>query len=32
VPRLHFIQDTSVERGFEMDRLIDDAVGRREPR
>ena len=32
VPRLHFIQDTSVERGFEIDRLIDEAVGRREPR
>jgi len=30
VPRLHFIQDTSVERGFELDRLIDEAVGRRE--
>ncbi len=32
IPRLHFIQDTSVERGFEIDRLIDEAVGRREPR
>ena len=32
VPRLHFVQDTSVERGFEIDRLIDEAVGRREPR
>jgi ribosome-binding factor A len=29
VPRLHFVQDTSVERGFEIDRLIDQAVGRR---
>jgi ribosome-binding factor A len=32
VPRLRFVQDTSVERGFEIDRLIDEAVGRREPR
>jgi ribosome-binding factor A len=32
VPRLHFVLDTSVERGFEIDRLIDEAVGRREPR
>jgi ribosome-binding factor A len=32
VPRLHFIHDTSVERGFEIDRLIDQAVGGREPR
>ncbi|HWY72101.1 MAG TPA: 30S ribosome-binding factor RbfA [Burkholderiaceae bacterium] len=31
VPRLHFVQDTSVERGFEIDRLIDEAVGRRGP-
>jgi ribosome-binding factor A len=29
VPRLHFVQDPSVERGFEIDRLIDEAVGRR---
>ena len=28
VPRLHFVHDTSVERGFEIDRLIDQAVGR----
>jgi ribosome-binding factor A len=28
VPRLHFIEDTSVERGFRIDRLIDQAVGR----
>jgi len=27
VPRLHFIHDTSVERGFEIDRLISEAVG-----
>jgi ribosome-binding factor A len=27
VPRLHFVHDTSVERGFELDRLIDRAVG-----
>ena len=26
VPRLHFVHDTSVERGFELDRLIDQAV------
>jgi len=25
---LHFVHDTSVERGFEIDRLIDQAVGR----
>src|ERR1700726_5014026 len=31
VPRLHFVQDTSVERGFEIDRLIDEAVGGRGP-
>jgi ribosome-binding factor A len=30
VPRLHFVHDTSVERGFEIDRLIDQAVGRRD--
>jgi ribosome-binding factor A len=29
VPSLHFVHDTSVERGFEIDRLIDQAVGRR---
>jgi ribosome-binding factor A len=28
VPRLTFVHDTSVERGFEIDRLIDQAVGR----
>ncbi len=28
VPRLHFVHDTSVERGFELDRLIDRAVGK----
>jgi ribosome-binding factor A len=28
VPRLHFVHDTSVERGFEIDRLIEQAVGR----
>jgi len=28
VPRLHFIEDTSVERGFRIDSLIDQAVGR----
>jgi len=27
VPRLHFVHDTSVERGFEIDRLIARAVG-----
>lgn len=26
VPRLHFVHDTSVERGFEIDRLIKRAV------
>ena len=31
VPRLHFVEDTSVERGFEIDRLIAEAVGRRGP-
>jgi ribosome-binding factor A len=30
VPRLHFVHDTSVERGFEIDRLIDRAVGKAE--
>jgi ribosome-binding factor A len=28
VPRLTFVHDTSVERGFEIDRLIEQAVGR----
>jgi ribosome-binding factor A len=31
VPRLHFVHDATVERGFEIDRLIDQAVGRRGP-
>ncbi len=26
VPRLHFVHDTSVERGFALDRLIEQAV------
>lgn len=26
VPTLHFVHDTSVERGFEMDRVINDAM------
>lgn len=26
VPRLHFVHDTSVEKGFEIDRLIERAV------
>jgi ribosome-binding factor A len=26
VPTLHFVHDTSVERGFEMDRVIDEAM------
>jgi ribosome-binding factor A len=26
VPRLHFVHDTSVEQGFAMDRLIDQAI------
>jgi ribosome-binding factor A len=29
VPRLRFVHDTSVEHGFEIDRLIDQAVGKR---
>jgi ribosome-binding factor A len=29
VPRLSFVHDTSVEKGFELDRLIDRAVGDR---
>jgi len=32
VPRLHFVHDSSVERGFEIDRLINEAVGRHGPR
>lgn len=31
VPRLHFVHDESVERGFEMDQLIDAAVGKAGP-
>lgn len=27
IPRLHFVHDTSVERGFAIDRLIAEAVG-----
>lgn len=30
VPRLHFVHDTSVERGFEIDRLLAQAVGKPE--
>lgn len=26
VPTLHFVHDTSVERGFEIDRVIDEAM------
>lgn len=26
VPTLHFVHDTSVERGFEMDRVINEAM------
>ena len=26
IPRLHFVYDASVERGFELSRLIDEAV------
>jgi len=29
VPQLRFVHDASVERGFEIDRLIDQAVGKR---
>lgn len=29
VPTLHFVHDTSVERGFEMDRVINEASVRR---
>jgi ribosome-binding factor A len=31
VPRLRFVHDASVEHGFEIDRLIDQAVGKRGP-
>jgi ribosome-binding factor A len=30
VPRLHFVHDRSVERGFAIDRLIDEAIGKPE--
>lgn len=33
IPQLHFVYDASVERGFELSRLIDDAVASsKEPR
>ena len=33
IPQLHFVYDSSVERGFELSRLIDEAVaGSKEPR
>ena len=33
IPQLHFVYDASVERGFELSRLIDAAVaGSKEPR
>ena len=33
IPQLHFLYDASVERGFELSRLIDEAVaGSKEPR
>ena len=33
IPQLHFVYDASVERGFELSRLIDEAVaGKKEPR
>ena len=33
IPQLHFIYDASVERGFELSRLIDEAMaGSKEPR
>jgi ribosome-binding factor A len=32
-PQLHFVYDASVERGFELSRLIDEAVsGSKEPK
>lgn len=31
VPRLHFVHDPSVEKGFEIDRLIAKAVGAPQP-
>ena len=27
IPQLHFVYDASIERGFELSRLIDEAVG-----
>ena len=30
VPRLHFVHDASVERGFAIDRLIEQALGKPE--
>ena len=33
IPQLHFVYDASVERGFELSRLIDEAVAdSKEPR
>jgi ribosome-binding factor A len=33
IPQLHFVYDASIERGFELSRLIDEAVaGSKEPR
>ena len=33
IPQLHFVYDISIERGFELSRLIDEAVaGSKEPR
>ena len=33
IPQLHFVYDASVELGFELSRLIDEAVaGKKEPR
>lgn len=31
VPRLHFVHDESVERGFAMDQLINSAIGKTDP-
>ena len=31
VPTLHFVHDTSVERGFEMDRVINEAMRQTRP-
>ena len=30
-PELHFIVDESIERGFRMSRLIDEAIGQQKP-